>query len=79
VPFVVTDRGETVTLLPDTLTSTLSYSATSIPVPFSVMVLVPAGMIYWLGIGATVTGPVVYFPAATAVCWDVLGVIVVAA
>ena len=43
------------------------------------MDFVPLGMMYSLGIGSTFIAPVVYFPAATAVCCEVLGVIVVPA
>lgn len=38
-----------------TATSTDAYCATSIPVPFSVMDLVPVGMIYSEGIALTLT------------------------
>lgn len=40
--------------------------------------MLPLGIMYCEGIGFTITAPVVNLPDATAVCWDVDGVMVAA-
>ena len=50
-----------------TETSAAAYCVTSTPIELELIVTVPVGTIYSLGIGDTLTTPVVYFPLVTAV------------